>query len=100
MMFEALVSVWAVAGADGAGAVGVALDEHATKAGMAGDDDEPAMGPQNAVGFGEHRGQIVKVGGRQNRGDGVEAVVGERELIGFSDHSVFPASSGKADLRW
>jgi hypothetical protein len=93
---DALVA--AVARTHDAGALVVAFDEDSAEAGMGGDDDEAAGGAEDSAGFGEYRRQAIEVGGGHDRGDGVDGLVGERQVVGAggSCGDAFPA--GEVDL--
>ena len=76
----------------------VAFDEDSAEAGMGGDDHETAAGAQHPAGFGEYRWQAVEVGGGHDRGDGVDALVGEGQVVRAGDHRGDACPAGEADL--
>jgi hypothetical protein len=96
VLLDALVA--AVARTDDAGTVAVAFDEDSAEAGMGGDDDEAAARAEDSAGFGEYRWQVVEVGGGHDRGDGVDGLVGERQVFGAGDRCGDACPAGEADL--
>lgn len=96
VLLDALVA--AVAGTHEAGALAIAFDEDSAEAGMGGDDDKAAAGAKDPAGFGEYRWQVVEVGGGHDRGDGVDGLVGEGQVVGAGDRCGDACSAGEVDL--
>jgi hypothetical protein len=96
VLLDALVA--AVAGTHDAGALAVAFDEDSAEAGMGGDDDEAAAGAKDPAGFGECRRQAVEVGGGHDRGDGVDGLAGEGQVVGAGDRCGDACPAGEAGL--